>query len=156
MAAADFLKKVNVLYGAEFPLIILTISHTDLVDDVTVVNDNEDLVSNGVTYQKMGFKLDLMPQPDGSTPTTTLTIDNVGNILTEWIELSYGGRGTTVSFGAVLRSNPDVLEIPEITVNIVNTKITKDQVVVNLAPVDLLNRRVNPIVYSQVTARGLY
>lgn len=162
MAEADFLKKVSKLSGGEVPLILLEINHSELDETIYIVNDREELVRNTggspsqITYQPIAFRAQFLNQPDGSSPTAQLAIDNVGNILTDWINVSNGARGTTITIGSVLRSAPDVFEIPQATVYVSSITITKDEVRATLAPLDLVNRRINPIVHSQLTSRGLY
>lgn len=156
MAETDFLKEITKLEGGEFPLITLEINHNDLDEPIRVVNDNEDLTSNGDLYQAFNFRMSILSKPDAGAPTASLSFDNVGNIATDWISLSNGARGSTATFGMVLRSNPDVYEVPQITTNISGITITKDEISATLSLKDIVNQRANPIQYNIQTALGLF
>lgn len=156
MPSTDFIEEVHKVSGGEYPLVIATISHPDLPDDIRIVNDNEGVTSNGLYYQPLRFSISWPNQPETGPTETRISVDNVGRILTSWIGLSYGGRGTTITLAVILRSNPDVEEIPGIEMRLTDIQITSNDISGRLSTVDLVNRRFNPVVYSPRTALGLY
>lgn len=156
MPSTDFEKEVRKVSQGERPLVCLEINHADLPEPIRVVNDNEGVTSNGNYYQPLSFRINLPTQPEVGAAETRLAVDNVGNVMTSWINLSYGGRGTTATLFVILRSNPNVEEIPSRTMNLTDIQITKNEVSGRLAFIDLINRRFNPVVYNPRTALGLF
>ena len=87
------------------PLVLLEITHPNLSTPVRVVGDTQDLVSNGVTFVAMGFRVRLPDEINGQQPRAELAVDNVGRELMQWIEQSAGGRNAKVRLMQALRSN---------------------------------------------------
>ena len=56
---------------------------------------------NGCTAAR--FSARLADDADGQAPRAELVIDNVGNALTQWVELSDGGNGATAQVDANCR-----------------------------------------------------
>lgn len=156
MPSADFKKTLNAIEGDERPLFLLQIDHDDLTQPIRVVNDTEDVVSNGNTYLAFPYTINLPSQEEESPPTVTLEIDNVGRDLMTWLESSNGGEGATATISMVLRSNPDVVEIGPLTLDLVNVKATPFKVQGNLGYEDLLNRPGNPIEYRPHNYPGIF
>lgn len=92
-------------------LVALEITHPDLVEPARVVNDNLDLVvvqNDGgpveVTFAKCSFRLQLFDDIDQQIPKATLSVDNIGRELTQWLEVSQGGKGAKCRILMGLRS----------------------------------------------------
>lgn len=103
-------RRLSETSAAELPLFLLEISHADLPEPVRVVGDSQDLISNGMTYVGMGFRITLPDERQGQQPRAELSVDNVGRELMQWVEGSAGGRGARVRIMQVLRSAPNIVE----------------------------------------------
>jgi len=149
-------KLVNATSAPELPLLLLEISHPALATPIRVVNDNQDLISNGNTYTAMAFRARL---PDdmsqGGLPRAQLSIDNVGRELVQWIESSGGGKGASARMLQVVRSVPNVIEW-EVTLDLSNVHMTAMEVTGTLGFEDLLNLPGVAFTYRPDTAPGLF
>lgn len=141
--------------GGQSPLLLLEITHPDLAAPVRIVNDNQDLVSNGNTFLACAFRAALPDDISQGQPRATLAIDNVGSVLTQWIESSGGGEGAQVRMMQALRSDPDTLEI-DITLGITDIKMNAVEVTGTLSYDDLLNMPGIAMQFRPENTPGLY
>lgn len=95
---------------------LLDIYHPDIPTSlfagstVRITDHDQDVVSNGNTYTSCGFQLAMLSERETElVPTTTVTIDNVDQFLTEAIRGLTGPA--TVAIRVVLVSDPDTIEI---------------------------------------------
>jgi len=58
-------------------IVLLTISHASLTDDIRVARNTEDVISNGETYIGFPFEISLPQEREDSPPRVTLEIGNV-------------------------------------------------------------------------------
>ena len=150
-----FKEKTASINAPETPVIMLEITHPDLLDAVRVVNDNQDLISNGHTFTALAFRLTPPDDLSQGAPRAELAVDNVGRDLTAWVETSGGAEGAQVRMLQVLRSDPDVVEW-EVTMELSNVSITPAEVRGTLVFPDLLNRPGIPMVYRPENTPGLF
>lgn len=71
---------LNEVYSMETGMVfldIVKISHSELVEDIYLVNNNEDIEFEAVTYKASYFKFRLPQEIDGEVNTATLTMGNV-------------------------------------------------------------------------------
>ena len=94
-----FKEKTASINAPETPVIMLEITHPDLLDAVRVVNDNQDLISSGSTFTALAFRLTPPDDLSQGAPRAELAVDNVGRDLTAWIEASGGGEGAALGSG---------------------------------------------------------
>ncbi len=139
----------------EVPLILLEISHDDLDGAVHVVNDTQDLLSNGDTYIGCPFRITLPDDIDNQLPTASLSVDNIGRDLTYWVETSGGGEGATVRIMQVMRSDPDTIEW-EITMALNNVSMHPRDVQGNLGFENLFALPAVRRQYRPDTAPGVF
>ncbi len=91
----------------DLPLCLLTLDHDDWAQPVRLVNDRQDLVSNGDTYTARAFSVQLPADKDGP-PRAVLVVDNVDRALVAAMRTIT--TPPTVSIGLVLRSAPNTIE----------------------------------------------
>jgi len=84
-------------------LTLLEIYHNELTAPIRVVSDNKDFVLNGKTFTALRFGIKLPVDKEKQKPRVTLTMDNVGRVLTDFIDQTNGGRGAQVRIMHVLR-----------------------------------------------------
>ncbi len=145
----------NATGGDEVARVLLEISNPALEVPIRVVNDTIDLVSSGVPYAAFEFDVLLPDDSQGQLPQAQLSMDNVGEDLTQWLDASRGGKDTSVRFMQVLRSNPDNIEW-EITLDLTNVHVIWTTVSGELGFENLLNRPAVAVRYGPDTAPGLY
>ena len=153
--SANLKETINSTGAAESPLILLEIAHADLATPIRVVNDNQDLVSNGNIFIALAFRVTLPDDLEQGLPRAVIAVDNVGRDLTAWIEASGGGQGATVRLMQVLRSAPDVIEL-DITLDLTNVKMNMLEVSGQLGYDDILNRPAVPLTYRPDVAPGIF
>lgn len=136
-------------------LVMLEITHPDLVAPIRVVNDVVDLVSNGNTYIALPFRVTLPDDIRGQIPTASLEIDNIGRELTRWLEVSGGGQGAKCRILQVMRSNPNLIEF-NILLDLTNLSITNEVVSGSLGFVNTLGQVSTTINFTPTTAPALW
>lgn len=139
----------------EAPVLLLEITHADLASPVRVVNDNQDIVSNAETFIGLAFRALLPDDLSQGSPRATLAIDNVGRDLTQWIESSAGGEGSTVRMMQVMRTAPDVIEW-EVTMELTDVSMTENEVRGNLQFKNLINTPGITVFYRPENSPGLF
>ena len=139
----------------ETPLILLEITHPDLALPVRVVNDTQDVTSNGDLYVAVPFRCELPDDLENQQPKARLAIDNVGRDLVYWLEISGGGEGSSVHVMQIMRSTPDVVEW-EITMQLANVRITQAEVSGELNFENLFGRPAVAVQYRPDTAPGVF
>lgn len=153
--SSNFKKVVNAVSSTEQTVIMLIINQAALEEPIYVVNDKANLVSNGITYIGLGFNITLPSDPQTGDPTATLSIDNVSQDLMEWLEVSNGAPGTTVTIQSALLSNPDNIEW-SMTLNLINISANNKSVSGTLAYNNLAQLSATNRTYSPQLAPGLY
>lgn len=139
----------------EAPLTLLEIDHPALTQPVRVVNDTQDIESNGHLYVACPFRCTLPDDRENQLPEATLAVDNIGGDLMYWIETSGGGQGSTVRIIQVMRSRPDLVEL-EIAMGLFNVQVTMTEVAGKLGYEDFFNRPAVALRYDPATAPGVF
>ncbi|OJU12759.1 MAG: hypothetical protein BGN85_08840 [Alphaproteobacteria bacterium 64-11] len=100
-------------------LLFATISHRDLVEDITLVLDGADYVLDGITYSKSWFELDLISDDD-QPPTAQFTFPNVDRVAFGMLSgVTYPAR---VSFKLIAASNFDLTVDPRTVLSAVTVE----------------------------------
>lgn len=136
-------------------LLLLEIDHTDLATPVRVVNDTQDITSNGNLFTACAFRYTLPDDLEQGNTRARIAIDNVGRELVQWLELSNGGEGATVRMMQVRPSAPDTIEW-ETTMTLSNVSQNVMEVSGQLGYEDLLKRPAVSLVYDPATAPGVF
>lgn len=114
-------------------LILLTIAHADISPDITVVNNNEDIVSNSITFTAFPFDITL---PDNSPARAILSIDNVSREIATHIRNIT--TAPTVKIQVIRAADPDTIELEFIPLTLRNvswnyTTVSGELVAENMA-----------------------
>jgi len=136
-------------------LVMLEITHAELAVPVRVVNDTQDLVSQGKTFLKCPFELMLPDDIEGQLPQATLSVDNIGQELTQWLEVSRGGQGAKCRMMMALPGDPNTLEY-DMTMDMTAMKIDNQKVSAQLGFVNTLGRAAVAKTFTPATAPGLW
>lgn len=121
--SAEYKSTLAKVSGEETPKVLLQIDHPELSSPIRVVNDTQNLTSNGYEYIAFPFEVVLPDDFENKLPKAQLTISNVGKDLMYWIETTDGGQGSTATFSQVMRSRPNQVEWT-ITMSLFNVMAT--------------------------------
>ncbi|MYZ44221.1 DUF1833 family protein [Schauerella aestuarii] len=136
-------------------LVLLEITHVDLVVAIRVVNNTESIVSQGNTFLATAFELLLPDDIEGQIPQATLSVDNIGQQLTQWLEVSRGGQGARCRMMMVAPSLPNLLEY-DMTMDMTGLKIDNQKVSAQLGFVNTLGRSAVAKTFNPQSAPGLW
>lgn len=152
---ANFKSTLAEVAANEAPLILLEINHPDLTAPVRVVNDTQDVISNGNTYIAFPFRCTLPDDFEGQASKARLSINNVGKDLMYWIETTNGGSGSTCTFKQILRSVPNTVEW-SITMNLFNVNVTMQEISAELGFENLFSRPAIKMQYRPDNSPGIF
>lgn len=151
-----FRAQAQVLSAEEVPLVLLEMRHALLTEPVRLVNDNEDLISNGHLYSRANFTWVPADDKDKQTPRAQLRLANqAGSGIGAFFERTNGGKGATFRVLNVMRSEPDFIE-DDVIVDVSDVEVTGKEVTGNLGYDDVLNKVGTPYTYRPETAPGLF
>lgn len=139
-------QQTNATGGEQGAVILLEICHPMLEAPVRIIGDTQDLVSNGNTYTACAFQLTLPDDVDQRYPRAQLSIDNIGEELTQWLEASGGGDGATCRIMQVLREDPNHLEA-DITLDMTSLHLDHLVVTADLGFEDVLDLPAVAVAY---------
>lgn len=139
----------------EAPLVLLEINHESLSSPVRVVNDMQDLTSNGNLFIACPFRYVLPDDFENQLPKARLAVDNIGRDLMYWIETSAGGNGSTVKMMQVMRSRPDTIEW-SISMNLYNVQVTMREVSAELGFENLFAKPAVALQYRPDNTPGIF
>jgi len=153
--SAAYLRAINATSADESPLDLAEIDHPTFEEPIRIVNDSQDLVSNGETFIALYFRCRRPDDREGQAPQAELVVDNVGEELMAPLEHSNGGEGATVRLMEVLRSDPDTIEW-EATMNLKNVRAVNMEVIAALGYEEILHRPAVGLAYRPDIAPGLF
>lgn len=114
-----------------------------------------DLLTYTEDYIAFAFKLQLPEDIDKQLPSIPLTMDNIGREMTQWLEMSNGGRGATVEIFQVMRNAPDVTE-QSFSLSLLNVKQTMTEITASLGYENFLDAPCLTATYTPETAPGVF
>lgn len=124
-------------------LVLLKIEHDSLEESIRVVNNKEDITSNGELYTAFPFEISLPDETQDTLGQCKLRIDNVDRRIVEAVRLCTGVPKMTIS--VILADSPDIVEFGPLDMNlsvveydsfIVDATITYDDVLNQSFPKD--------------------
>jgi len=105
-SAAAVRARLEAWKSGDVYIVLLTITHEVLSEDIRVANNNEDITSQGYNWIGFPFKIDL-PSEDDGPPKGQLAIQNVDRRIGPAI-LSMRGKGPArLRMQVVLSADPD-------------------------------------------------
>lgn len=104
----DALKQDAWQNESDLPLVLLEIDHSSLSDPILVVNNKENITSNGEEYIGFPFEIILPDSKEDSPPTSKLRIDNISREIGQAIRLI--STPPSVTIRVVRQDTPDVIE----------------------------------------------
>lgn len=153
--SAEYKSTLAAVSAPEAPLILLVINHVDLDTPIRVVNDTQNITSNGNEYVAYPFKFILPNDYENQLPKAKIAIDNVGRELMEWIESSGGAAGATVTFMQIMRSRPNQIEW-QITMSLYNVQVNPMEITAELGFENLFAKPAISIQYRPETCAAIF
>ncbi len=105
----DFIRSAYAAQTDDVWLVLLTISHSDLSDDIRVVNNTEDVTSRSNLYVKFAFDLSLPIDSNERTPAAELRIDNVSSEIAQAVRSI--STAPSVKIEIIRAAEPDSVEL---------------------------------------------
>jgi hypothetical protein len=139
----------------EAPLLLLQINHPELPSPIRVINDTQNITSNGNLYVAFAFRFVLPSDYENQIPKARIAIDNVGKDLMQWIETSDGGAGSTVQLSTIMRSRPNQIEWT-MTMSMFNIQANAREVSAELGFENLFTKPAISIQYRPETCIALF
>lgn len=149
-------RELNSIEAGEGTVPLLTIEHPDLISPLRVCAWSEDIVSNGNTFQSLPFRVTPPDDISQGMPRARIEIDNVGQDLMEWLELSNGGTGAVVTLQEVLPSTPNTIEDEYADLTLRELRASPSLVTGNLTFDDLLGRPGVAIRHTPDRTPGIF
>ena len=140
-------------------LTALEIAHPDVAAPIRAVNDAQNKTIDGNQFVAARFSARLTDDADGQVPQAELVIDNVGNVLTQWVELSDGGNGATVKLMQVAETPVDDgdLEVEwSVELDVVGMRVSTQSVTARLGFDPMLHRPAVQIRHDPDHSPGLF
>lgn len=121
----------------EVMLALLKIEQDDLDVPIYVVDNFEDINSNGITYIGFPFRLILMGDEEDAAPSATLEIDNVDRQIVNAVRNMT--TAADITFSIILAATPDTVEIGPIAMKLKNVSWNENTVTGTLVTDDILD-----------------
>jgi len=153
MQISDELKRDCFANESDLPLILLTISHADLAEDIRVVNNKENITSGGLEYIAFPFDIQLPDSKEESQPSAKLTISNVSREI--GLAIRSISTPPSVSITIVRQDTPDVVEAQFVGMRLNNVQYNMMTVSANLEFEDLTREEYPYLKFSPSIFRGI-
>jgi hypothetical protein len=153
--SSEYKSTIASVNAPEAPIMLMEIDHPALSNPVRVVNDTQDITSNGNLYIACAFRYVLPDDFEGQLPKAKISVDNIGGELMYWIETSNGGNGSIVTFKQIMRSRPDLIE-SEIEMDLQGVVATMEEVSGELGYENLLSKLAVSMAYRPENSPGLF
>ena len=108
MTITDALKQEAWSQQSNLPLILLEIDHDDLAVPIRVVNNKENITSNGDEYVGFPFEVFMPSSSEDAPPRAKLRIDNVTREIAQTIRTITSPP--TVTIKVIRQTTPDTIE----------------------------------------------
>ncbi|MGE0256924.1 MAG: DUF1833 family protein [Alphaproteobacteria bacterium] len=107
--SAAFKRAVFASQTGEAFILLVTIDHPSLATPLRVTSDGVATVSNGETFERYPFRVELVEDSEDALPRMRLSIDNVDREIVQALR-DAGSEAPTVTVQLVLGSDPDTIE----------------------------------------------
>lgn len=135
-------------------LVLATLTHTSFAEPIYLVNNSEDIVSNGITFSAFPFRLRLPPDDGEKAREAQIEFDNVSLELIELI------RSVTtridIKLEMVLASVPDDIQYSLEELKISNISYNRSTIVASLIMDDFLHGGLTSERYTPTNFPGLF
>ena len=134
-------------------LLLLTITHPDLTDDIRVVQDKQLVTSRGNDYQAFGFDVSLPLDAPDRPPEARIIIDNVSQELIESIRKITDAPAVTIEF--IRAADPDTVELSWTNFTLRNIGWNEQRITGVLTHADIITEAFPSDNFTPSSFRGL-
>ena len=131
-----FLESIYAQRTGEVYLILLKIDHEDLDAPILVVNNTENITSNGVEYVAFPFRLSIPDEVEDQLPGVALEIDNVSREIVGSVRTISSPASATIS--VVMASAPNSIQRGPYSLTLRSVEYNQVTVSGSLQPHDIL------------------
>lgn len=135
-------------------LMLLTFNHSSFQVPVRLVNNVENIVSRGQTFQAFPLELVLPPDDGDTLPTVQITCQNASLELINMIRSVTGPMSVLIEM--ILASTPNYIEASIQDLRVVSVDYNKDTIVMTCSVDDLLNTSFPKECYLPSNFPGLF
>jgi len=135
-------------------LVLVTIDHDDLSQPIRVVNNTEDITSNGNSFVAFPFDITLPDARDDAPPRARLAIDNVSREIAEAVRSIT--TAPTVTIEIIRAADPDTVEISWPFFRLRNVKWDVAKVTGDLTLEDFTSEPYPAGIFSPASFPGLF
>lgn len=153
MPISENLKQDSWSQESNLPLVLLTIDHDDLSTPIRVVNNSEDITSDGEVYTAFPFKLSLPDSKQEAPPSAKLIISNVSREIGQAIRLISSPPSVTIT--VVRQETPDVVEAEFVGMKLTNVEFDALTVSGDIHFEDLTRERFPYLTFSPSIFAGI-
>jgi hypothetical protein len=153
MPISDALKGDCFSQESNLPLVLLTIAHDDLANPIRVVNNKEDITSNGEIYTAFPFEITPPGSQDGAPPTAKIIISNVSREIGQAIRSISTPPSVTITI--VRQETPDVVEAQFVGMRLTNVSYDALAVSADLYFEDLTREPYPYLIFSPSIFGGI-
>jgi hypothetical protein len=144
-----FLQETEEVY-----LILLTIAHADLASSIRVVDNNEDITSNGNLFTAFPFQADLPDSREDAPARAKLVIDNTSQEIAQAIRTITSAASITIE--VIRAADPDTIEKTWSTFTLRNVEWGSDTVQGDLILEDVENEPYPFAEFNPAQFQGMY
>lgn len=153
MPSSPAITGANTDQTEEVWLLILKITHPALAEPIRVVNNTENITSNGELYLAAAFKMDLPDDTEG-VPSVDIEIDNVDRAITDAVRAISSPPSVVLS--VILASTPDVIEAGPFDMTLASVDYNALKVTGTLIYEDILNEPFPGESFNPAKYPGLF
>ena len=136
-------------------LTLLEFHHPDLSSPLRLVNDTQDLVSNGNTYLRLRFSARRPSQQEGQQPSAVIDLARIDTVV-DIIDRTNGAENATVRLLEVSRAEPDEVKFEFGGLQVIAISATHERISITLGLPNTLNRPAVMQRFEPTTAPGLF
>jgi hypothetical protein len=138
---------------SDLPLVLLTISHASLAEDIRVVNNKVAITSAGLEYFAFPLQLTLPDSKEDSQPSAKLVISNVSREIGQAIRLISTPPQVTIQ--VVRQETPDIVEAEFVGMILSNVRYNMMTVTADLVFEDLTREEYPYLKFSPSIFKGI-
>lgn len=135
-------------------LVLVTIDHDDLTQPIRVVNNTEDITSNGDSYVGFPFDINLPDAREDAPPRARLVIDNVSREIAQAVRTISSPPVVTIQ--VIRAADPDTVEISWSSFKLRNVKWDVGRVSGDLTLEDFTSEPYPAGIFSPASFPGLF
>jgi hypothetical protein len=152
--SSDTLRAILSSETDEVFLVLITISHEELTDDIRVCSNSTNITSRSNTYYAYPFDLQLPSDEDLSPPRAQIIIDNISKEISDAVRVI--SSPATFTMEIIRAADPDVVEASWQDFKLHNVKGDAFQLSGDLTLEDVIQEPYPGDTFSPSRFRGLF